>query len=333
MKPVLGITMGDINGVGPEVIAKAFSDDRLFQFGTPVVLGSIDAYEAARSETGVGLPPRPTESTASLNDITGYLAFWETEVMAPKRDPGKLSADAGRCAMEWLSCAIDLTTRQEIDGIVTCPIHKEGIHLAGYTARGHTDYIAEATESPNYRMCLFTEELGIVHISDHVSLRDSLNYVNECRITDTIRIGYEALQKIGMTSKGIAVAGLNPHAGEAGAFGREEIDIIAPAILQCQNEGIPCTGPYSPDTIFKRGLEGEFDMIIAMYHDQGHIPLKMTSMDDGVNVTLGIPIVRTSVDHGTAYDITGTNQVREHSMCAAFKMAGQLAIANRAAKV
>ena len=317
--------MGDINGVGPEVIAKAFSDERLFKFGTPVVLGCRKAYEAAQKETGVGLPVHPIDSIASLDESPIHLSFLDTDIQAPDREPGKLSTQAGRSAMEWLSKAIELAKHQEIDGIVTCPIHKEGIHQAGYTVRGHTDFIAEATDSPNYRMCLFTKDLGIVHLSDHVPLRDSLNYINECRIIDTIRIGYDALLKMNKTSKGIAIAGLNPHAGEAGAFGREEIDIIAPAILKCQQEGIPCSGPYSPDTIFKRGIKGEFDMIIAMYHDQGHIPLKLTSMDDGVNVTLGIPIVRTSVDHGTAYDIAGTNQVREHSMCAAFEMAGQLA--------
>lgn len=324
MKPILGITMGDVNGVGPEVVAKAFSDARLWEFAVPVVLGCPDAYEAARLETGAGLPPRETNSIESLDDSTTHLAFLKTPVGAPKRQPGILSAEAGKAAMEWLQLGIDLTVDQKIDGIVTGPIHKEGIHRAGYTVRGHTDFIANATNSPDYRMCLFTEKIRIVHISDHVPLREALDYVNIDRIVSSIRIGYEALLRMNAVDRGIAVAGLNPHAGEAGAFGREEIDIIAPAIRQCQSEGIPCTGPYSPDTLFKRGLEGEFDMIIAMYHDQGHIPLKLVAMDEGVNVTLGIPIVRTSVDHGTAYDIAGQNKVREHSMCAAFKMAAQL---------
>ncbi|HIA46452.1 MAG TPA: 4-hydroxythreonine-4-phosphate dehydrogenase PdxA [Candidatus Hydrogenedentes bacterium] len=324
MKPILGITMGDVNGVGPEVIAKAFSDDRLWEFGTPVVLGCPEAYECARVETGTGPSPCVIDSVDSLSDTPTHLSFLNTGVSAPKRDAGILSADAGRGAMEWLSAAVELAVTGVIDGIVTCPIHKEGIHLAGYTVRGHTDFIAEATNSPDYRMCLFTEEIRIVHLSDHVSLRESLDYVSQSRIMETIRIGHRALVDMNALEKGIAVAGLNPHAGEAGAFGREEIEVIAPAVRQCQEEGILCTGPYSPDTLFKRGLEGEFDMIIAMYHDQGHIPLKLTSMDDGVNVTLGIPIVRTSVDHGTAYDIAGRNLAREHSLCAAFKMAARL---------
>lgn len=316
--------MGDVNGVGPEIIAKAFSDDRLWDSGTPIIFGCPQAYEHARHETSRGLPPRVIDSLDSLSHASDHLAFLNTGISAPARQPGSLSADAGKSAMEWLSTAIDLAKVRTINAIVTCPIHKQGIHLAGYTVRGHTDFIAEATKSPNYRMCLFTEHIRIVHLSDHVSLRESLEYVNQPRIVDTIRIGYNALLNMNALDKGIAVAGLNPHAGEAGAFGREEIDVIAPAVRQCQEEGIACSGPYSPDTLFKRGMEGEFDMIIAMYHDQGHIPLKLTLMDEGVNVTLGIPIVRTSVDHGTAYDIAGKNKAREHSLCAAFNMAAQL---------
>ncbi len=325
MKPILAITMGDINGVGPEIIAKAFADTSLYEHAIPLVLGCPKAYEVARQETQMGLEPVLIDSVEEAASIQGGLAFLRNEVIVPDRTPGILSAEAGRCAMQWLDIAIELATSQRVAGIVTGPIHKEGIHLAGYTVRGHTDYIAEATNSPDYRMCLFTQNTRLVHISDHVSLRESLDYVTVDRIVDSIRIGYEALQRVDSTGRDIAVAGLNPHAGEAGAFGREEIDIIAPAVEQCQAEGIPCSGPYSPDTVFKRALDGEFAMVIAMYHDQGHIPLKLAAMDEGVNVTLGIPIVRTSVDHGTAYDIAGKNLAREHSLCAAFTMAAQLA--------
>lgn len=325
MKPILAITMGDVNGVGPEIIAKAFDTESLRSVATPVVLGSISAYEVARQETGRGQAPVEIESVSQVHDLTEGLAFLKTNTAAPERQPGILSAEAGRSAMQWLETAVRLAQDDSVQGIVTGPIQKEGIHLAGYTVRGHTDFIAEMTGSPEYRMCLFTERLGIVHLTDHVPLREALDAITVDRIVSTIRIGYDALVRMDMCTKGIAVAGLNPHAGEAGAFGDDEIRIIAPAIEQCQAAGIPCSGPYSPDAVFKQALEGQFDMVIAMYHDQGHIPLKLTSMDEGVNVTLGIPIVRTSVDHGTAYDIAGKNLAREASLCAAFKMAARLA--------
>ena len=324
VKPLLAVTMGDINGVGPDILAKAFMDGTLYQHGTPIVLGCVDAYNQARIETKTGVQPVHIDSLDEAHSVTNGLPFLRTDVVAPTRSPGELSADAGRAAMQWLDIAIELAKTNQVAGIVTGPINKEGIHLAGYTVRGHTDYIAQATNSPDYRMCLFTEDTRLVHISDHVSLREALNYVTVERIVDSIRIGYEALKRVDDTGRDIAVAGLNPHAGEAGAFGREEIEIIAPAIEQCRSEGIPCSGPYSPDTVFKRALDGEFAMVIAMYHDQGHIPLKLACMDDGVNVTLGIPIVRTSVDHGTAYDIAGKNLASEKSLQVAFRMAAQL---------
>ena len=324
MKAILALTMGDINGVGPEILAKAFCDTRLFDFATPVVLGCVNAYEEARVETHSGLPSIQVDSLDAARDISDGLPFLRCDVVAPRRVPGRLSADAGRAAMQWLDLAIELAKAGDVVGIVTGPINKEGIHLAGYTARGHTDFIAEKTASPDYRMCLFTEDTRLVHISDHVSLRESLDYVTVDRIVESVRIGFDALKRVDDTGRDIAVAGLNPHAGEAGAFGREEIDTIAPAVEQCRAEGIPCSGPYSPDTVFKRALDGEFAMVIAMYHDQGHIPLKLAKMDEGVNVTLGIPIVRTSVDHGTAYDIAGKNMVSEKSLCVAYKMAAQL---------
>lgn len=325
MLPILAITMGDVNGVGPEVIAKAFSDDSLRAHATPLVLGSVQAHNAACAEIGVSLPAVAVASVAEAHSVSEGLAFLDTGFAAPKRQPGVLSSDAGRSAMEWLESAVGLAQEDEVQGIVTGPIQKEGIHQAGYAFRGHTDFIAEMTKSPEYRMCLFTERLGIVHLTDHVPLRAALDAITIERIVETVHIGHRALVRIGMCDRGIAVAGLNPHAGEAGAFGHEEKDIILPAIEHCQRQGIPCTGPHSPDTVFKRALEGEFDMVIAMYHDQGHIPLKLAAMDEGVNVTLGIPIIRTSVDHGTAYDIAGKNMARANSMCAAFTMAARLA--------
>lgn len=324
MKPILAITMGDVNGVGPEIIAKAFADESLFSIATPLVLGSMKAYDDARAETLCGMPAVSVDNASDALEVENGIAFLRDEVAAPERTPGVLSAAAGKSAMLWLDAAIKLAQSGEVAGIVTGPIQKEGIHQAGYAVRGHTDYIAEKTNSPDYRMCLFTESLGIVHVSDHVPLKSALESITVERIVETTRIGWKALQRLEMCSKGIAIAGLNPHAGEAGAFGTEEQEVIMPAVAQCQSEGILCSGPHSPDAVFKHALDGRYDMVIAMYHDQGHIPLKLAAMDQGVNVTLGIPIVRTSVDHGTAYDIAGKNLVREDSLRAAYAMAARL---------
>ena len=325
MKPLLAITMGDINGIGPEILAKASLHTALYEACTPLVIGCPKAYEAAGKDIASYRPPQLVTKPDLAHTISDELPFLESNITAPPYRPGTLDPEAGRCAMQWLEKSVDLAIPGSIDGIVTCPINKEGIHQAGYAFRGHTDYIAERTNAPDFRMCLFTDRIRIIHISDHLPLRDAVEAVSRERIETSIRLGHDALINLKLPRKKIAVAGLNPHAGEAGAFGTEENDIIAPAIEACRSEGIDCTGPYSPDTIFKRGFEGEFDLIIAMYHDQGHIPLKLMAMDEGVNVTLGIPIIRTSVDHGTAYDIAGKNCAREHSLMAAIQLASQLA--------
>jgi 4-phospho-D-threonate 3-dehydrogenase / 4-phospho-D-erythronate 3-dehydrogenase len=325
MKPLLAITMGDINGVGPEILAKASTQDRLYEMCTPLILGCPKTYAAAGGANGGYRPPQLVSDSASARTATDTLSFLDVDVSVPPYRPGTLDSEAGACAMRWLEKSVDLAISGAVDGIVTCPINKEGIHQAGYTFRGHTDYIAERTVSPDYRMCLFTDRIRIIHITDHLPLRDAVAAVSMERILTSVRLGHDALCRLNLPRKRIAVAGLNPHAGEAGAFGSEEQDIIAPAVSACRSEGIDCTGPYSPDTLFKRGFEGEFDLIIAMYHDQGHIPLKLLAMDKGVNVTLGIPIVRTSVDHGTAYDIAGKNMAREQSFLAAVALAAELA--------
>jgi 4-hydroxythreonine-4-phosphate dehydrogenase len=181
------------------------------------------------------------------------------------------------------------------------------------------------TSSPEYRMCLFAGKLRIIHITSHMSLQDAIHAVTAERIATSIRIGRQGLEKLGITNPRIAVAGLNPHAGEAGAFGMEEAREIIPAIEQCRQQAIDCSGPYPADTVFRRAWQGEFDLVIAMYHDQGHSPAKLVAMDEGVNVTLGIPIIRTSVDHGTAYDIAWKGVAREHSLRAAIVLAVQFA--------
>lgn len=321
--------MGDTNGVGPELLAKAFARTDLFDIATPIVLGSTDAYNAARACAPSAPPPAVVNAPEEASEQTGALPFLRDDVQPAAYEPGTLSSEAGRAAMQWLERAVDLALDEAVDGIVTCPINKEGIHRAGYACRGHTDFIAERTTSPAYRMGLYAKQVLVVHLTDHIALKDAVNAVQQDRIAESIRIAHDALERLAAPKRRVAVAGLNPHAGEAGAFGGEEAAEIAPAVARCRDEGIDCSGPHSPDAVFRHALDGRYDAIVAMYHDQGHIPMKLVAMDQGVNVTLGIPIVRTSVDHGTAYDIAGTGAVREHSFLAAYRLAARLAAGAR----
>ena len=325
LKQLLAITMGDVNGVGPEILAKALA--RLAAAGESriVVYGSRLAYEEARQWAPEAPDCVVVPGLFEAVETVGAIPFIEAGAPIPERRPGELDADAGRCAILWLEAAVAAAQRGAVDAIVTCPLNKRGIHLAGYSMQGHTDHIAALTNAPDYRMCLFAGSMRIVHITAHLALAEALRRVKRERIAKSIRLGHEALVRLGVPTRRIAVAGLNPHAGEGGAFGDEEAKEIAPAIAECRGEGIDCSGPHGADTVFLRMKEGEFDLVVAMYHDQGHIPLKLIAMDEGVNVTLGIPIVRTSVDHGTAYDIAGTGKAREASLLAALDLASRLA--------
>ncbi len=322
--PQIAITMGDVNGVGPEILVKALARPEPWMVCRPVVVGDPRIFAAARAFA----PECPEGETVADIDSSvdvGAVPILDVGYPAPKREAGVLSADAGRCAVEWVKAAVRWAIEGRIDALVTCPINKEGIHRAGYPYAGHTELIAEMTGSPDYRMCLFAGGMRLVHITSHLSMTDAIAAVRKDRIVRSIHTGYEALVRLGLMRRKIAVAALNPHAGEAGAFGREEIEEIVPALETCRAEGIDCSGPFPADTIFRRVREGEFDLVVAMYHDQGHIPAKLIAMDEGVNVTLGIPIVRTSVDHGTAYDIAGTGAAREDSLIAAIELAAQFA--------
>jgi 4-hydroxythreonine-4-phosphate dehydrogenase len=324
-RPVLALTMGDINGIGPEVLVKALARPEVWAACQPIVLGSVAVFERARTLAPACPPARRVKGVEEAVDAAGWVPVYEGECTVPALQPGVVDAAAARCVIAWITQATDWAMAGAVAGIVTCPIHKEGLAKAGCRHVGHTDLIADLTGGHDYRMCLFAENLRIVHITGHLSLRDALDAVKRERFVASVQIADGALRRMGFDRPRIAVAGLNPHAGEAGAFGREEIDEIAPAVAEARALGIECTGPYPPDTLFGRMRAGEFDLVIAMYHDQGHIPLKLIAMDEGVNVTLGIPVVRTSVDHGTAYDIAWQGRAREHSLVAAVTLAARLA--------
>ena len=318
--PRVGITLGDVNGIGPELVVKLFARHDPARLCAPVVIGSADALHAVR-DLAPNCPPIFTISSLDAPLPSHGIPVFDAGCAAPPVRFGTLDPAAGHSAVVWIEAAARGCIDGTLASMVTCPISKDCIYQAGYHYIGHTELVAELTNTPDYRMCLFAGDMRIVHITGHLALREALDWVKKDRIVTSVEIGHAELRKLGIASPRIGVAGLNPHAGEVGAFGREEIDEIRPAVEACVARGMACSGPYPPDTIFRKMQAGDLDMVIAMYHDQGHIPLKLIAMDDGVNVTLGVPIVRTSVDHGTAFDIAGKGLARESSLVAALKLA------------
>jgi len=237
---------------------------------------------------------------------------------------GQLSADYGLAAVAYVRRAVELCINGDSDAMVTAPLNKEAVTLSGRAFSGHTEYIAELTGATESRMLLYTEKLATVHVSTHIPLEQACR-LDRARIVRTIQLGNDALCWMRRRAPRIAVCGLNPHAGENGLFGSQDRDTIAPAIDEARALGIDCSGPHSADTIFVRALRGEFDLVVAMYHDQGHIPMKLLDFDGGVNVSLGLPIIRTSVDHGTAFDIAGRNLANAANMATAMRLAVRMA--------
>jgi 4-hydroxythreonine-4-phosphate dehydrogenase len=331
----VAITMGDACGIGPEIIAKAFRGGMLrggFVVADLAVMRRAAAIVAAAE--GVSLPvaqldcatqalqapPRcvPVLSVARLPDGLAELPF------------GRVDARAGAAAARCIREAAALARAGEVAAIVTAPIHKEALAAAGEPYPGHTELLQGETGASEVRMMLANDELKTVLVSIHLSLREAIAAVSIESVLQTLRIAHAAASQWGVPSPRIAVAGLNPHAGEGGLFGDEESRFITPAIEAARLEGIEASGPYAPDTVFMRarhapGHAGEFDLVIAMYHDQGLIPVKYLGVEQGVNVTLGLPFVRTSPDHGTAFDLAGTCRADPRSLIAAFEMARRLA--------
>jgi 4-hydroxythreonine-4-phosphate dehydrogenase len=325
-RPVLAVTMGDASGVGPEVAAKALVDQRVRQHARPVVIGDAATMRAAAEVAGVDVPVR------SLADLSE--ASYEEEVLQvldlgnvdlPALPRGRVNAMAGAAAYAYVERAVGLALAGEVQGIVTAPLNKEALNLAGYPYAGHTEALAALTGARGVVMMLVGGSLRISHVSAHVPLCEAINRVRRERIVHVGRLTAEAVRRLGIDRPALAVAGLNPHAGEAGLFGREELEEIAPAVEDLCREGYDVSGPLPPDTAFLRAAQREFDAAIAMYHDQGHIPVKLIAFDEGVNVTLGLPILRTSVDHGTAFDIAWTGVARPASMIEAILLAARMA--------
>jgi 4-hydroxythreonine-4-phosphate dehydrogenase len=337
-QPPLALTLGDPAGIGPEIIAKAFRTAPSLLAGC-FVAGDVACMRRAAAWTAGDAPALPVvvldDAQEALAAPPGCIPVLQVVEEGQLPEVGKIDARAGLMAAQAVLWAARAALGGRVAGLVTAPLNKEAFAAAGLPYPGHTELLqAEAAahrcvppSAMPVRMMLANDELRTVLVSIHMSLRDALNAVTFDNVVTTLRITHESLSRSLGRAPSIAVAGLNPHAGEGGLFGREEIEVISPAIAAARAQGIAAHGPFAPDTVFMRARRGEFDAVVAMYHDQGLIPVKYLGVEKGVNVTLGLPLVRTSPDHGTAFDIAGTGRADESSFAGAVRMARALALA------
>lgn len=328
--PLLAITMGDPSGTGPEILVKAYSSPELDGICRPLVVGDLGVMRKALAYTGSRIGLRGVSSVQDARYEPGTLDVLDlANVDLPKLLLGKVDPMAGHAAYEYVVKAAHLALTGEVGGIVTSAISKAAMNQAGHHYDGHTGLLAETCKAPGATMMLVAETLRVSHVSTHVSLKQAIERVKPERILKVIRLSAEACRRMGVEKPRIAVAGLNPHAGEGGLFGDEEQTQILPAIEAAREEGIQASGPHPGDTVFFRALQGEFDAAVAMYHDQGHVAAKMLGIWKGVNVTLGLPIIRTSVEHGTNYDMAGTGKSDPRSLICAVKLAATMAASGK----
>lgn len=321
--PPLAITMGDPAGVGPEIVCMALAQLTPEQRANVVVIGNRGFLEKAAGVCAVRLGFCDGDSNG---DFVRVFDLPTSDIQSVR--PGVASAAGGEAAFRYVEHAVKLSQSQQVSTIVTAPLNKEALHAAGHKFDGHTGMLQHLTQAPSSFMLLAGDRLSTIHVSTHVSLQDAIVRTKRKRIVETIVAGVDHLRRLGLPQPRLAVAGLNPHAGEGGMFGRQEIDEIAPAVTEAKAMGYTVTGPLPPDSVFLRAAKGEFDLVVAMYHDQGHIPTKLLAFDTTVNVSLGLPLQRTSVDHGTAFDIAWKGIVRPDNMVAALNYAWRLAVAD-----
>jgi 4-hydroxythreonine-4-phosphate dehydrogenase len=334
-KPILAVTMGDPAGVGPEVAVRALADPRVHQWCRPFIVGDSGAIRQAADLWGIDLPIRELAPTEAPGSGFGTIEVLPVSHLKPEElEPGRPTPAGGRAAAEFIETAAQMALAGRVQGMVTGPISKEALNQAGRRFPGHTEFLSEMAGGADVVMMLAGEKLRVVLVTIHIALADVPGRLTEAGVLRTVRITHRALKdSFGLASPRLAVAALNPHAGEGGLFGREEETVIAPAVAKARREGIVLTDPLPPDTVFVRAAAGEFDAVVCMYHDQGLIPLKLLHFKDAVNVTLGLPFIRTSVDHGTAYDIAGQKKADSSSMTAALKMAAEMAARTGTAKL
>ncbi len=321
-RPLLAITMGDAAGSGPEIVTKALVDLQTRAVCRPVVIGDAATMRAALKITGVLGEIRAIAKLSEALFRNGIIEVIDLHnIQLDRLTRGQVDPIAGKAAFEYIKLAADLALAERCDAIVTSAINKEALNKAGYHYDGHTQLLAELCGAPDVAMMLVSGQLRITHVTTHVSLRQAIEQVRPERILTVLRLTNEALRQMGIDEPRIAMAGLNPHAGESGLFGNEELKYITPAIEAARCQGMDIVGPFPPDSVFLRTSEGQFDAAIAMYHDQGHIAIKMLGITQGVNVTLGLPIIRTSVDHGTVFGKAGKGTADPTSLIQAIKLA------------
>lgn len=336
-KPAIAITMGDPAGIGPEIALKALASQDVYDRSRPLIVGDGKVLERAKNDLGLQLDIHKIQSVSEALFRPGIVDVYNLDHPGTERiTPGEISALAGAVAFDSVVTAIELAKAGSVDATVTGPIHKKSINEAGHHFAGHTEIYAHYTGTRRFAMLLAEENFRVIHVSTHVSLRQACDMVTTERVLEVIQLLDGGLRQLGILHGRIGVAGLNPHAGDSGLFGDEEIREIIPAIQEAQRQGYRVEGPVSPDTMFSKAIAGYYDGCVAMYHDQGHIPFKVAGFTwdqqqqkmksvKGVNITLGLPIIRTSVDHGTAFDIAGKNIASPDAMLLAIDYAVRLA--------
>jgi len=318
----IAITMGDPCGIGPEIVAKLYADSA--PLPPTLVLGDEGLIKRAIRLLGLSLAVRAIESPEEFHSTPETIPVISLSHLPEDLPFGHLDGRAGRAAYEYIRAGIDLALQQRIRAVVTAPINKEALRLADIHYPGHTEILADFSGTKNFAMMLMNNDLRIILVTIHVSLREAIELLSiESELT-VIRLAHRAMTQLGIAQPRIAVAGLNPHAGEHGLFGSEDEEIIGPAIELARAEGIEASGPWPGDTVFMHARQGRFDIVVAQYHDQGLIPVKYLGVDEGVNITVGLPFVRTSVDHGTAFDIAGTGKASHASLRVAVEQAALL---------
>jgi 4-hydroxythreonine-4-phosphate dehydrogenase len=318
--------MGDPAGVGPEIIMKSLAHADLFDRCRPLVIGDAGRLRQAGKIVGVNLAINAVATPAAGKYKPGTVDVIDIAVVPPDLPFGKLSPAGGEAAYRFIECAAKLAMAAEADAICTAPLNKEALHMAGHIFPGHTELLAHLTGTREVSMLLVAPKLRVIHVTTHIGLIDAIAAINPGLVERTIERAHATLVKAGIKNPRIGVCAINPHAGEHGLFGHgEEEEKIEPAIRQCLERGWQVEGPLPADTLFFRAARGDFDCVVAMYHDQGHGPIKVLGIEAGVNITVGLPVVRTSVDHGTAFDIAGTGKADERSMLEALRQAIDLA--------
>jgi 4-hydroxythreonine-4-phosphate dehydrogenase len=322
-RPLIAITMGDPAGIGPEIVVKTLAQAQIYKDCRPVIIGSAASLEEANLQVGSSLTINLLDGISSVKSEPAVVDLLEPAALSMDEfEMGRVSAACGKAAVAYIERGISLAVGGEVAALVTCPIHKEAIQLAGYHGDiGHQEILARTTDSQDLAVMLMTQGLKVVHLSTHKPLGEAVAYVKRPVIVQRLQLTAETVHRWGMKKPKIAVAALNPHGGEGGLLGREEIEEIVPAVEEARGLGIDVEGPYPADSIFYRAINGEFDIVLALYHDQGHIPIKVHNFEDSVTATMGIPLIRTSVDHGTAFDIVGKNAADPRSLIRAVQTA------------